>query len=224
MSAIAVIPARGGSRRIPRKNIRQFHGKPIIAYSIEAARDSKLFSRIVVSTEDDEIAAVAKKYGAEVLIRPEPLAQDEVGTQEVMAHAMMEFLEYKKACCIYPTAPMVTRLDLVRGHFQLNPFEGTVYAMSVNQAPLYAAGQWYWGYTAAFTNKVPLIGHHTAMIPIDKDRVCDINTEEDWVRAEMMFTAWQKRRQTSSTGRCLSPSGVCDQATCFDMCAWAPQP
>lgn len=191
MSAIAVIPARGGSRRIPKKNIREFHGKPIIAYSIEAARASKLFSKIVVSTEDDEIAAVAKKYGAEVLIRPEHLAQDEVGTQEVMAHAMIEFHEHAVACCIYPTAPMITGEDLARGRHSLRN-HGTIYAMSVNEEPLYDAGQWYWGYTWAFADRAPLIAPHTAMVPIDKGRVCDINTEQDWVRAELMFAAWQK--------------------------------
>lgn len=195
MSAIAVIPARGGSRRIPRKNIRNFHGKPIIAYSIEVARASKLFSRIVVSTDDDEIAAVARKYGAEVLIRPEHLALNEVGTQEVMAHAMTEFHEYSAACCIYPTAPMITVEDLVRGRYHLHHL-GSLYAMSVSAEPLYDAGQWYWGYTWAFADGKPLIAPHTAMIPIDKGRVCDINTETDWVRAELMYAAWQKSLHT----------------------------
>lgn len=191
MSDIAIIPARGGSRRIPRKNIRNFHGKPIIAYSIEVARDSKLFSKIVVSTDDEEIAAIAKQYGAEVLVRPDHLAQDAIGTQEVMAHAMIEFHEYNAACCIYPTAPMITTEDLQWGRYYLtNP--GAMYAMSVNAEPLHDAGQWYWGYTWAFTDREPLIAPHTAMVPIDKDRVCDINTEQDWLRAELMYAAWQK--------------------------------
>lgn len=191
MSAIAIIPARGGSRRIPRKNIRNFHGKPIIAYSIEVALSSGLFSKVVVSTDDEEIADVAIKYGASVLIRPECLALNEVGTQEVMEHAAKEFNEHSAACCIYPTAPMITVEDLSRGRYHLRR-RGMIYAMSVSAEPLYDAGQWYWGYNCAFADGKPLIAPHTAMIQIDKDRVCDINTEADWVRAELMYAAWQK--------------------------------
>ena len=229
MSAIAVIPARGGSRRIPRKNIRMFYGKPIIAYSIETALGSGLFEKVVVSTDDKEIAEVARKYGAEVLDRPEALARDEVGTQEVMAHALSMFLGYDIACCIYPTAPMLSGDDLLSGmHVLLHPW--ATYTMSVNTEPLYDAGQFYWGYTGAFIRRVPLIGLSTAMIPIDKDRVCDINTEEDWVLAQLKYRCLmegrlQKCSQTKQVrlGKCLSPSGVCDQTTCFDRCAWGDQ-
>lgn len=191
MSAIAVIPARGGSRRIPRKNIRPFFGKPIIAYSIEAAQRSGLFEEVVVSTEDEEIAEISIKYGAHVLIRPRHLAQDEIGTQEVMAHAIYAYPQHEIACCIYPTAPMITTNDLLRGMDSLL-IHGMNYAISVNAEPLYDAGQWYWGYSRAFFHRAPLIGPHTAMIPIDKERVCDINTEADWVRAELMYAAWRK--------------------------------
>ncbi len=191
MSAIAIIPARGGSRRIPRKNIRPFFGKPIIAYSIEVALGCGIFDKVVVSTEDEEIAEIAIKHGAHVLIRPRHLAQDEIGTQEVMSHAIYAYPQHNIACCIYPTAPMVTTSDLLRGRDNvLTP--GMDYAMSVNAEPLYDAGQWYWGHSRAFVHRAPLIGPHTAMIPIDKERVCDINTEADWVRAELMFSAWRK--------------------------------
>ncbi len=191
-NAIAIIPARGGSRRIPRKNIRPFFGKPIIAYSIEVARDCGIFDKVVVSTEDEEIAEIAIKHGAHVLIRPKYLAQDEIGTQEVMTHAMNAYPTYDLACCIYPTAPMLAIEDIEHGHAILFMGLGLDYAMSVNAEPLYDAGQFYWGHSRAFFHRAPLIGPRTAMIPIDKDRVCDINTNEDWVRAELMYAAWRK--------------------------------
>jgi len=117
---IAVIPARGGSKRIPRKNIKDFCGKPMIAWSIEAAKASGLFDRIVVTTDDDEIADVAKQWGAEVpFVRPAELANDYAGTTEVIAHAtqwaLNEGLEITAVCCIYATAPFVQVADLKRG-------------------------------------------------------------------------------------------------------------
>ncbi len=88
---IAVIPARGGSKRIPRKNIRLFEGKPIIAWSIEAALNAGCFDRVIVSTDDEEIAAIAKAYGAEVpFMRPTTLADDYAGTAEVVRHVIKE--------------------------------------------------------------------------------------------------------------------------------------
>lgn len=114
---IAVIPARGGSKRIPRKNIRMFLGKPIIAYSIELAINSKLFDHIIVSTDDDEIAEVSKIYGAEVPFkRPANLANDFAATQPVIKHAV-NFCNtlgwgFSNVCCIYPAAPLVQLLDI----------------------------------------------------------------------------------------------------------------
>ena len=85
---IAIIPARGGSKRIPRKNVKEFCGKPMIAWSIEAAKESKLFDHIIVSTDDNEIAEVAKRFGASVpFMRPAELSNDHAGTTEVIAHA-----------------------------------------------------------------------------------------------------------------------------------------
>ncbi|HEY7247753.1 MAG TPA: pseudaminic acid cytidylyltransferase [Xanthobacteraceae bacterium] len=118
---VAVIPARGGSKRIPRKNIRPFAGKPVIAYPIAAARDCRLFDRIIVTTDDEEIASVARAFGAETpFMRPAALADDHMGTNEVTAHAL-EWLaangtEATVACCIYPTAPLVTDADLRSGY------------------------------------------------------------------------------------------------------------
>ena len=120
MNNVAIIPARGGSKRIPGKNIREFMGKPMIAYSIEEAIDSELFSRIIVSTDDDEISEVAQRYGAEVpFFRPSELADDYVGTTEVTAHVVnwLREIDYNPTavCCIYATAPCLQKEDLKQG-------------------------------------------------------------------------------------------------------------
>lgn len=122
---IAIIPARGGSKRIPRKNIRNFQGKPIIAYSIEAALNSNLFDIVMVSTDDLEIAEIAKKHGAEVpFIRSKENANDHAGTFEVIEEV---YLEYQKRniicdeiCCIYPCAPFITTDLLIRAYKKLH--------------------------------------------------------------------------------------------------------
>jgi len=117
---IAVIPARGGSKRIPRKNIKKFCGKPMIAWSIEVAKKSGLFDHVIVSTDDEEIAAVAKQCGAEVpFIRPAELSNDYAGTTEVIAHATQWALgngwQVTAVCCIYATAPFIKVEDLQKG-------------------------------------------------------------------------------------------------------------
>lgn len=113
MRKIAIITARGGSKRIPRKNIREFCGKPILAYSIEAARESGLFDTVMVSTEDREIAGIARQYGAEVpFYRSERMAGDFATTNDVLLEVLEEYgkrgAHYDLGCCIYPTAPFVT--------------------------------------------------------------------------------------------------------------------
>jgi N-acylneuraminate cytidylyltransferase len=110
---IAIIPARGGSKRIPRKNIKPFCGKPIIAYSIEAAIASNLFDEVMVSTEDEEIATIAKQYGAKVpFMRSEKNADDYAGTVDVLIEVLEEYnrqgFTFDYGCCIYPTAPFIT--------------------------------------------------------------------------------------------------------------------
>ena len=107
---LCVIPARGGSKRIPRKNIRDFCGKPMIAWSIEASRASGCFDKVIVSTDDEEIADVARFWGAEVpFMRPTGLADDYVGTVPVIAHALKWYQdqEVTAVCCLYATAPFV---------------------------------------------------------------------------------------------------------------------
>ena len=115
---LCIIPARGGSKRIPRKNIKEFCGKPLIAYSIEIAIKSNLFNKIVVSTDDEEIAKISKNYGAEILYRPKELADDYAGSIEVFEHAINELNknnEFRYACMIYPTAPFLQIEYLKKG-------------------------------------------------------------------------------------------------------------
>ena len=119
MSRIAIIPARGGSKRIPRKNIRDFLGKPIIAYSIEAALESGLFDVVMVSTDDEEIADVAKKYGAEIpFMRSRKLSDDYATTDEVVLEVLSEYenkgRSFDTIACIYATAPFVTPQNLIK--------------------------------------------------------------------------------------------------------------
>ena len=110
---LAVITARGGSKRIPRKNIREFCGKPILAYSVEAALQSEVFGKVMVSTDDPEIARIAEQYGAEVpFFRSEKTANDYATTNDVLLEVLDELEKrgerYEFACCLYPTAPFVT--------------------------------------------------------------------------------------------------------------------
>ncbi len=113
MKRLAIITARGGSKRIPRKNIKEFCGKPILAYSIEAALQSGIFDKVMVSTEDEEIAEVAKRYGAQIpFFRSQEASDDYATTNDVILEVLEEYGKrgetYDLACCIYPTAPFVT--------------------------------------------------------------------------------------------------------------------
>ena len=113
MKSIAIITARGGSKRIPRKNIKEFLGKPIIAYTIEAAIASNMFDQVMVSTDDDEIAEIAKKYGAMVpFMRSEKTSNDFATTADVLNEVIDEYKKlgenFEYMCCLYPTAPFVT--------------------------------------------------------------------------------------------------------------------
>lgn len=196
MSAICIIPARGDSRRIPRKNIRMFHGKPIIAYSIEAAKESRLFDDIWVSTDDEEIARIAHEYGARSHYRSEESARDNVGTQLVMSVVLRDLYQSSLlgyACCIYPTAPLMRQQDLYDGYCELKD-NAADFAFSVGTGPLSDAGQFYWGTVKAFVDNRPLISPESIMIPVPETNVCDINTEEDWLRAEQMYLALKENK------------------------------
>jgi pseudaminic acid cytidylyltransferase len=124
MSNLCIIPARGGSRRIPRKNIKDFLGKPIIAYSIDMALKTELFDEVMVSTDDEEIAAIARQYGAKVpFYRTERSSNDFATTKSVLIEVVNEYsklgLKFKNLCCIYPTAVLASVDDLIAGYKML---------------------------------------------------------------------------------------------------------
>jgi len=223
---IAIIPARGGSKRIPRKNIKLFHGKPMIAWSILAAQQAGCFQRIIVSTDDAEIAAVAQEYGAEVpFVRPAEIANDYATTGEVISHAMTWLNEQGKmpelVCCLYATAPFVEPEDLRQGLALLTAdsqcqfvFSATRFGFPVQRAikldasgqvsmfyPEYQltrsqdleeayhdAGQFYWGRASAWLNKSPIYAAHSQLVLLPSYRVQDIDTPDDWLRAERLFS------------------------------------
>ncbi len=225
---IAVIPARGGSKRIPRKNILPFAGRPMIAHSITTAADSGCFDRVVVSTDDAEIAKVAAAAGAEVpFVRPPELADDYAGTVEVMQHAVSELAAVgpvTHVCCIYATAPFLTT-DALRKGYEALLSSGLSYAFSVARfaspvqralrirpdgalepiwpenalarsqdlEPAYHdAGQFYWGTAAAWLAAEPIHSARSVPVVLPSHRVQDIDTPEDWVRAEYLFAALQQ--------------------------------
>ena len=224
MNTVAVIPARGGSKRIPRKNIREFAGKPIIAYSIEAALKSQLFDRIIVSTDDEEIASVSQHYGAEVpFMRPAELSDDYTGTNAVTKHALDwlnangQHVDY--ACCIYATAPFIQMRYLKEGYERLLG-SGKLFVFSVTSFPFpiqraikinkqgevvafhpenyyvrsqdleeafHDAGQFYWGRAEAFLEDVMPYSPVSLPVILPRYLVQDIDTPEDWLRAEYMY-------------------------------------
>lgn len=227
---MAVIPARGGSKRIPRKNIKLFGGLPMIAWSIRAAIDSQCFDHILVSTDDDEIASVAKAYGAEVpFVRPASLSDDHTATIPVIAHAIEWQSQHATAttevCCIYATAPFIHASDIQQG-LQVLQSTGADYAFSVTsyafpiqrairitaeerlemfqpehfntrsqdlQEAWHDAGQFYWGKAQAWLDGKPVFSKDAAPVKLPRFRVQDIDTREDWERAEYMFNSIKKK-------------------------------
>lgn len=224
---IAIIPARGGSKRIPRKNIKDFCGKPMIAWSIEAAKESNLFDHVLVSTDDAEIANVAKDWGAEIpFIRPTELADDFVGTGPVVKHAVEWVLSnmgnIQNVCAIHATAPFIRAEDLLAGYTLLKSggseivFSVTSYPFPIQRAikitkdnrvemfqpenyqtrsqdlePAYHdAGQFYWLTRSGALSITSEFSTNTSPIILPRWRVQDVDTEEDWSYAELMFKAW----------------------------------
>lgn len=225
---LAVIPARGGSKRIPRKNIKLFCGKPMIAWSIEAALQSGCFDQIIVSTDDAEIAEVARQHGAQVpFMRPAELSDDHTGTTAVIAHAIDWFAAQgqmpEQVCCLYATAPFVAAADLQTGLQTLieigcdYAFSVTSYAFPIQRAiriteakrvemfdpthfstrsqdleeAYHDAGQFYWGRASAWQQGQIIFGPNSVPVLLPRHRVQDIDTPEDWLRAEWLFKAMQ---------------------------------
>ena len=225
----AVIPARGGSKRIPRKNVREFAGLPMIAYSINCAKRTGIFDRIVVSTDDDDIARIARDFGAETPFRrPPELSDDFTGTTEVIAHATA-FLQsagmaLSAVCCIYATAPFVRHEDIVKGLETLEGggwryvFSATNFSYPIFRSfrkdaagrlqmlfpehfatrsqdlpeALHDAGQFYWGRPEAWLSGARIFDKHSTTVALPAWRVQDIDTLEDWIRAEHIMSLISK--------------------------------
>lgn len=219
--SIAIIPARGGSKRIPRKNVRHFCGKPIIAWPIDAAKASGLFDRIVVSTDDAEIAGVAREWGADVpFMRPAELGDDHASTDSVVLHAVREcqrvYGGLLRGCCVYPVNPFLAPADLQRGlelllaHHATSSFPVARYDFPIEQALLldgarfsarwpdrlmersqdlpdhyHDAGMFYWFDVGKFLAEGRLSCSDSVVFVIPGERCQDINTPEDWARAEL---------------------------------------
>jgi len=222
MSIIAVIPARGGSKRIHKKNIKNFLGRPSISYAIDVAKEVGIFSEIYVSTDDAEVANVAKELGATIpFMRPQNLADDYSTTKQVMSHAVREIKKinksFKDVCCIYPIAPLVDGVDIRKSYdlmvssnadqcIPVAKFQSSIFRAfkkSNNQMSYfypefektrtqdleesyYDVGQFYWG-TYEFWANPDSISTNNVGYEIPSWRVVDIDTEEDWMRAELMY-------------------------------------
>jgi len=223
---IAIIPARGGSKRIPRKNIKFFCGKPMLAWSIEAAKKAGVFDHIIVSTDDHEIAEVARNYGAEVpFLRPDHLSDDYTGTGAVVKHATTWVKQHlgqpDYICTLYATAPFVNAADLAKSLTFLQqsdkqlifsvtsfPFpiqraikllaDGSVamfqpeYYMTRSQdlePAFHDAGQFYWSTLDAVNQQTSAFSEAALAYQLPRHQVQDIDTLEDWERAEWLFKA-----------------------------------
>lgn len=223
---IAVIPARGGSKRIPRKNIRLFCGRPMIHWPIIAALESRLFSEIVVSTDDAEIAEVARAAGATPLLRPADLSDDMTALRPVLQHALLSYESQigrpvAQLCSILATAALILPSDLTAGQTALAAdgvdfvFAGSRFAAPVQRAfaldvhgglhmmqpeyrltrsqdlpeCFYDAGQFYWGRRQAFMSDAAMYGPNSRLVLLPANRAIDIDTPDDWARAEAAFAA-----------------------------------
>lgn len=229
MKKIAIITARGGSKRIPRKNIKKFCGKPILAYSIEAALHSGVFDTVMVSTDDEEIADIARQYGAEVpFFRSEKTANDYATTSQVLAEVLEEYESrgehFDMVCCIYPTAPFITSerlksaLDLLVEtqadsvlpvvRFSFPPQRGVILedgylqfkwpehrnARSQDLEPLYHdVGQFYCVNASSFAAQRVLVMEKTVPLILSEMEIQDIDTEEDWMMAELKYRLLQEK-------------------------------
>ena len=223
---ICIIPARGGSKRIPKKNIKNFFGKPLIAYSIEVALKSKLFDNIYVSTDDKQIAQISKQYGAKIINRPENLADDYSSSGDAINDAIKQLqnqgIEFNYICTIYATAPLLLEKYLRQGYKEIiknnskmvfsvtsmpYPIQRTFRIIN-NRCEMFTpeyfntrsqdlevayqdAGQFYWENINKKFNDIPF-GKDSIPIILPRHLVQDIDTLEDWSRAELMYKLIQE--------------------------------
>jgi len=226
---LCVIPARGGSKRIPHKNIKEFYGQPMIGYSIKAALDSQCFDQVIVSTDDAEIAEVSKSFGAIVpFVRPDELANDYTATVPVIKHAIEWFdaqgQKPLEVCCLYATAPFVTADAIKKSYDQMQytqadycftvtsfvfPIQRAVKITAENRIEMlypeyletrsqdleesyHDAGQFYWGKAESFRQQKPLFSKSATPYILPRHLVQDVDTPEDWKRAELMYQVLKK--------------------------------
>lgn len=225
---VALIPARGGSKRIPGKNTRLFASKPLITHSIEAALASGCFERVIVSTDSEAIAQIAREHGAEVpFMRPAELANDFATTDQVVKHALSWLTAHERApdyiCCIYPTAPMLRAQDLRDGFIKLQDtgattvLSVTTFAFPIQRAlrsnererllmnepehrltrsqdleeMWHDAGQFYWLRAAEYLRSEGIYNADMLGLCVPRHLVQDIDTPEDWRRAELLWKVLQ---------------------------------
>lgn len=245
-NVVAIIPARSGSKRVASKNIRNFAGKPLLAYSIAAAKASEIFSRIIVSTDSEEIAAIARAHGAETpFLRPPELADDFCPMADVVRHAVNFVEQQGKAvdfsCCIFATAPMVSAEDIRRGYEALRTdtsfrsalavteFEFPIQrALRLNDAqglemlhpehrltrsqdlePCYHdAAQFVWT-NNHYDESQP--GKGIKPVFIDRRRVQDIDTPEDWERAEHQYRVFSAMQEEGMQREVMQQEGAANE-------------
>lgn len=223
MSAICVIPARQGSKRIPNKNTKKFLGWPTIVRVFEIVKKSGLFDTIICSTDDKQAGAYAQEYGINVLARPERLADDHATTSSVLEHCLHHYDGYNSACVVYPTSVFVTKELLERGR-DLLPIPSfcaqrypaailhafvadedswrSLFPLSRNERSqdmavhFYDAGQFYWVDTSEFLRHPFLLDD--GCIGVIPDRPCwDINTPDDWRMAEAIYKEFYSEQERS---------------------------
>lgn len=228
-STVAIVPARGGSKRIPRKNIRPFLGKPLIARTLTTLLSSQLFDRVIVSTDDDHIADISESSGAEApFLRPAELADDHTPTAPVVQHAIStletehDAPPFRNVCVAYPAAVFTQVRDLTSSLELLESSSDIDYVVPVTRFPApihralrrlpdgscemlwpefrstrtqdleetyHDAGQFYWGRRDAWMEDREMFGPRSRMVVLPRHRVEDIDTQEDWERAERLYRA-----------------------------------
>jgi len=224
---VAIIPARIGSKRIKKKNIKMFYGKPMLQWTYEIVKKSKIFDKIVLTSDSDQILNIGKKIGFDILIkRPKKLSNDYVGTVPVIKHAINSLIKQSivsnKVCCVYPCNPFILKKDLKKATYLVkksinnfifpitnysHPIERSLYFNRSNnkltyvnkkfinirtqdfKKKFYDAGQFYFASSKTWLNmkKSIYVG-----IPVPNWRVADIDTPEDWKRAEILFKTLKK--------------------------------
>ena len=215
--SVAIITARGGSKRIPHKNIRDFCGKPIISYSIEAALSSDVFDEVMVSTDDEAIASIARSFGAAVpFMRSAESANDYASTDDVIAEVLRTYeaggTRFDRFCCIYPTAPFVTAEKLKNAMALLDQAESVMPVVAFSYPPqrgiilengrirrkyqdlekmYHDCGQFYACRTDAFFRDGTTDVDDLVPMIMPEMEVQDIDTEEDWAIAELKYRKMQ---------------------------------